>query len=140
MNRTQAKRYLDLCRELEKYGLTDEEVDALLRCERTLSRWACRECGDGSDWHIEREELPDGREGKPFMVFHGRGAPYRYAIADRETAAINRAQAIAARHGLTAYRQGDPRGCGLYILRPGDIPEGQSVTGYYTRGVAICID
>ena len=38
---------------------------------------------------------------------------------------------------LTAYHQGDPRGASLYILRPGDIPEGADPDSHYNRGVAV---
>ena len=167
-----------LCGALAAHGLTENEVSTLLRCERTLRRWAERECGDGSDWAIEREEgfrvaLPGGRwaehateqaarehaeaifrktgaivaverytDGRPYNVYHGPGlgGVRRYPIADLETSALKRAHAIAEAHGLVAYHQGDPRGCALYILRPGDVPEGQCASGYYDRGIAVCID
>jgi hypothetical protein len=38
---------------------------------------------------------------------------------------------------LTAYIQGDPRGAALYILRPGDVPEGESADAYYSRGICV---
>jgi hypothetical protein len=38
--------------------------------------------------------------------------------------------------GWQAYIQGDPRGASLYILRPGDIPDGADVNSCYTRGIA----
>ena len=38
---------------------------------------------------------------------------------------------------LSSYVQGDPRGAALYILRPGDVPEGASVDSYYNRGIAV---
>ncbi len=38
---------------------------------------------------------------------------------------------------LGYYVQGDPRGCALYILRPGDVPEGAEVDRYYSRGIAV---
>lgn len=40
---------------------------------------------------------------------------------------------------LTFYHQTDPRGCALYIIRPGDVPEGEDVSAYYSRGIAVCI-
>lgn len=43
---------------------------------------------------------------------------------------------IAMPH-LSAYVQGDPRGAALYILRPGDVPEGENAESYYSRGVAV---
>jgi len=136
MNRKQAERYGWLVRALENHGMTADEVNALLRCERTLQRWGERECGDGSDWAIERDEVT----GKTFNVYHGRGESRRYPIADRETGAYNRALTICKAHGLTAYHQGDCRGCNLYVLRPGDVKDGERIGSVYSRGIAICID
>ena len=145
MNKQQASNYVRLVNTLAAHGLSEAEVSALLRCERTLQRWSERECGDGSDWAIEREETADGAEGRPFLVYHGQrfGEPFRdrrYPIRDLERSALARAEKIAKAHGLTVFRQGDPRGCGLYLIRPGDVPAGQCVTGCYHRGVAVCID
>lgn len=41
----------------EKRGivLTTDEAATLRRAEMTLTRWGERECGDGSDWAIERD-------------------------------------------------------------------------------------
>lgn len=39
--------------------------------------------------------------------------------------------------GLSYYIQSDPRGASLYIIRPGDVPEGASVGGYYSRGICV---
>jgi len=64
----------------------------------------------------------------------GRRSPY----ADRETPALKRLAATMARYPtLSYYVQGDPRGASLYILRPGDVPEGEDVSAYYSRGVAV---
>ena len=136
MNKKQAVNYAGLIDALGKHGITRDEVDILLRCERALQRWAERECGDGSNWGIERDETT----GKPFNVYHGPGDSRRYPIYDRETGAYNWALAIGKAHRLTAYHQGDCRGCMLYMLRPGDVPKGEQAGAYYTRGVAICID
>jgi hypothetical protein len=38
---------------------------------------------------------------------------------------------------LTAYVQTDPRGAALYVLRPGDVPDGADVSAYYSRGIAV---
>lgn len=136
MTKRQAMRYRNLMVYLTTLGMTVDEGDTLLRCSRTLSRWAERECGDGSNWAIERDE----DTGKPFSVYHGPGKATRYPIADREAGALRRATAIAEAHGLTVYHQGDCRGCALYVIRPGDVPEGSTVESCYSRGVAICID
>ena len=118
---------------LEALGLTLDECCALRRCSMTLHRWAERECGDGSNWAIDRDDVT----GKPYNVYHGPGKSSRYAIPDRETGALKRAKAIAGAHGMTAYHQTDPRGAALYILRPGDVPEGADVDGYYSRGICV---
>lgn len=131
-----AKKMIKFARLVAQLKMKPEDVAALLRCERALQRWGERECGDGSDWLIERDE----DTGKPFNVYHGRGESRRYPIADREASSLNRAQAIAARYGATVYHQGDCRGCNLYIIRKGDIPAGATVGGYYTRGIAVCVD
>jgi hypothetical protein len=67
------------------------------------------------------------------------GKSYRTPIADREAGALRRLQKIIRRHPeLEGYRQSDPRGCALYIVRKSDIPAGESVNSFYTRGVAVC--
>jgi hypothetical protein len=59
-------------------------------------------------------------------------------VADRETGARKRLAKIMENYpNLSAYVQGDPRGASLYILRPGDVPEGKDVDSYYSRGLAV---
>ncbi len=50
------KRKFELFSRLQNLGFTYDESCALRRIEMTLSRWSERECGDGSDWAIERAE------------------------------------------------------------------------------------
>jgi hypothetical protein len=140
---------------LQDLGFTYEDACQLRRIEMTLQRWAERECGDGSDWAIERDEAT----GKPFNVYHGEGKPRRYAIADREAGALRRLAAIVAacnaRLGysmIIPYHQTDCRGCMLYLIRAADIPSpalstdhpefnremGKILDQYYTRGLAVC--
>lgn len=62
----------------------------------------------------------------------------RYPTPDREKGARKRLAAIMAKYpDLDYYVQGDPRGAPLYILRPGDVPEGERAESYYSRGVAV---
>lgn len=125
------ENYGRLCVRLAEVGITPAEVDALLRCERALSLFGERECNG----EIERDE-ETGR------VYHISRYNYKRCgrARDTETAALQRATAIASTHGLTVYHQTDPRGCALYILRPGDVRPGTDPAGIdYTRGVAICI-
>ena len=74
-------------------------------------------------------------------------------VADREKGALKRLAAIIAAHNgrgretgphtiernpqVTAYIQTDPRGAALYIIRPGDVPQGEDVSRYYNRGVCV---
>lgn len=121
-------------------GFTYDEAVTLRRIEMTLNRWAGQECGDSNDrasWSIERDET----SGKPFRCvhYHNRDKADRYPIADREAGALRRLRVILARHpGFAFYQQTDPRGCALYLIRPGDVPEGASVDSCYTNGLAIC--
>lgn len=133
----------EMLNRLTKLGIETNDAYALRRIAMTLSRWYELECGTGDGQMIRSIE----RDGE-----NGDGAPYirtqfptssgyvdhRYRIADRETGAKKRLADIMARYPLlTAYIQTDPRGASLYILRPGDVPEGKDVNAYYSRGVAV---
>lgn len=120
-------------------GFTVDQADALRRISLTLHRWHERECGiDGGC--IERNETDNTAW---WRTESGR----TWQIADRENGAIRRLDAILKTRNTTAdaygdpalsyYLQTDPRGCALYILRPGDVPEGGEVESYYSRGIAI---
>ncbi|MBS4041672.1 MAG: hypothetical protein KGZ81_13875 [Flavobacteriales bacterium] len=111
-------------------GFSFEEFYQLRRISMTLHRWYELECGIDSGF-IERDE----KTNKPYWVSH---SGYRSIIADRETGALRRLKKIMANHApLTAYLQTDPRGCALWILRPGDVPEGKRADAYYTNGVCV---
>ncbi len=122
--------------------------------------------GDGQVSRSIERDGEDG-EGKPFLRVQYPSAhgyqDHRYPMADRETGARKRLTAIiTARNAritqpdskdaerkihascyaklageVSAYIQGDPRGATLYIIRPGDVPEGASVESYYTRGICV---
>ena len=150
---------------LREMGFTRAESQSLRRISRTLRRWFELECGtgDGPVMHsIERDEneIPYFRTQYPSR--HGY-QDSRYRIADRETGARRRLATIirtrnaritndssrdaernihATCHAkmagqVSAYVQGDPRGAALYILRPGDVPDGQTAESCYSRGVCI---
>ena len=131
--------------QLTKTGIEYGDAVALRRISMTLRRWYELECGNGNDygsWAIERN---DNGDGPPFMVhhhyMHGRGKDTvsRTKIADKERGAEKRLAAIMAKYPtLGFYLQTDPRGASLYILRPGDIPEGQPAECYYNNGVVVC--
>ena len=139
--RQRQARFFDM---MTRVGFNTTETETLLKAEKTLQRWAEAECGTGTDTHtvsIERDETT----GKPFRRVQFRSAGQwkenRYPVRDMEAAALRRVAAIAEVHpDLSFYHQGDPRGCALYVLRPGDVPAGERADSYYSRGVAVCVD
>ena len=156
MTRNEAERLTRQNDTLRALGFTQDEAEALRRISMTLHRWHERECGDSNDYAtygVERDE----QTGKPFMVHHGHnGKSSRWPVADRETGAKKRLAAILkGRNGrvwreagfstpttpeeatLEAYIQTDPRGAALYILRPGDVPQGEDPAAYYSRGICV---
>ena len=119
---------------LQRAGIAYEDATALRRISMTLHRWFERECNG----EIQR----DGEygEGKPRHFWEDSRGVYRKGgiVPDREAGAMKRLKAIMARYpALSYYVQGDPRGCSLYILRAGDVPEGQDPGAYYSRGLAV---
>jgi hypothetical protein len=117
---------------LERAGISPDDAKALRRIAMTLHRWHELECG--TDYGcIERDE----ETGAPYWL-NARTGRRAYRVADREAGARRRLAAIMARYPeLSAYVQGDPRGAALYILRPGDVPKGGDVEGYYSHGLAV---
>ena len=128
-------------------GFTRDEAEALRRISIRLHSWYERECGNGNG-AIERDETTD----KPYWYNPNTGT--RYPIRDMERGAERRLKAIIAarndraigaaladerdgQYTVSAYLQTDPRGAALYILRPGDVPDGADVQGYYNRGICI---
>lgn len=128
---------------MSKLGFSREETDKLRRIERTLQHWGELECGTGDGNRtvsVERDE----ETGKPFRRVQfrshsGRWIDRRSHINDYEKGALKRlARIMASRPHLTAYHQGDCRGCNLYILRPEDLLSGHDINSIYTRGLAVC--
>ena len=135
--------------QLINLGFSFDECEKMRRISLTLRRWFELECGDGNewaDWSIERDE---NGEGRPFMVTHyhprngSQARTTKSPVADRETGARRRLAAIIEERNKRApgkvetYIQTDPRGSSLYILRPGDIPEGADPCQYYHRGLCL---
>ena len=135
--------------QLINLGFSFDECEKMRRISLTLRRWFELECGDGNewaDWAIERDE---NGEGRPFMVTHyhprngSQARTTKSPVADRETGARKRLAAIIqgrnerASGKVETYIQTDPRGASLYILRPGDIPEGCDPSLYYNRGLCL---
>ena len=122
-------------------GISYRDALQLRRISMTLHRWHELECGDGNDyasWCITRGkktgkvfEYDDN--GKPYLERHAHSSnePTYTLLADRERGALKRMAAIMANYPkLTAYIQGDPRGCALYI--------GENLTdSNYSHGIAV---
>jgi len=117
--------------QLISLGFTNDDAKALRRIAMQLHRWHELECGvDGGG--VERDQ----ETGRCYWYssYTGRRTP----TADRETGALKRLAALMSRYApLAYYVQGDPRGAAVYVLRPGDVPEGKEVDSYYSRGVAV---
>lgn len=120
--------------ELAACGIDLYDARELRRISMTLHRWHELECGDGRGC-ISRDEAT----GKPYWESSdGIKRAYTNWIPDRERGAQRRLAKIMARYPtLQAYVQGDPRGAALYIIRPGDVPEGAKVDSCYNRGIAV---
>jgi len=116
---------------LTRAGIAHDDAMALRRIAMALHNWHEKECGDDYGC-IERDEVT----GRPHWL--NSRTMCRHPIADRETGALKRLNIIMAKYPtLSAYVQGDPRGAALYILRPGDVPEGEDVDSYYSRGLPV---
>lgn len=124
---------------LERAGISTNDALALRRIAMTLHRWHELECGigDSATFYIERETEED--DSPPHMKrsdhtgLHDLGR-----IPDREKGALKRLKTIVARYPeLLAYVQGDPRGAPLYIVASADIPAGEDISSYYSRGIAV---
>lgn len=147
MTRREAERLNHQETVLLNLGFTRDEANALRRISMTLRRWSEAECnGD-----IERDDDGNGAPFRSFAATGGRHLAYR--IPDRERGALARLKKIIEDRNdreigavlmgerdivtVSYYVQGDPRGCALYILRPGDVPKGERADSYYTRGIAV---
>ena len=143
MTRREAERLTHQENTLLSLGFTREEAEALRRISMTLHRWYERECGTDNGC-IERDETT----GKTYWL--NSYTSRRYPTPDRETGARKRLEVIIDRRNkwaklhiddyqgdVTTYLQTDPRGAALYIIRPGDVPDGGDVRSYYSRGVCV---
>lgn len=142
MTKREALDHVRMMDTLNRLGISYDDSQALRRISMTLRRWFEMECGTGDGQRsisIEREG--ENADGKPYQHIqyptpHGY-VDRRYPIADKETGARKRLAVIMSRYpGLTAYVQGDPRGCSLYILTTEQIGT-YDIDSIYTRGVAI---
>ena len=121
----------DTVTRLGAIGITPDDAATLRRIATTLHRWSEAECGNEYG-AIERDEAT----GRPY--WYSCMSRRRTPVPDREGGALRRlASVMKAYPALTVYVQGDPRGAPLYLLRPGDVPEGEDAESYYNRGVAV---
>lgn len=102
-----------------------EEWASLKRCERAIHSWSEELCNGTI------QECDDGKYRRFYNDRYGSPAIQGEAISDRSARAFKRAQAIAAKHGLSVYEQGDPRGCGLYVYNAADL-KGRPIDSYYS--------
>lgn len=116
---------------LTRAGITLDDAIQLRRIAMQLHRWHELECGDEYGC-VERDET----SGKTYWLSARTGN--RQLTRDMETPARKRLAKVMKNYpALRAYIQGDPRGAALYILRPGDVPEGADTDAYYSRGLAV---
>jgi hypothetical protein len=137
MTKREAERYAYLSRAMETLGISREDFAQLLRIEKTLRRWAERECNEDIEY--------DEASGKTFVTWHtyGSGTAIKHRIANRERGALKRLGAIMARYPkLAAYHQSDPRGCALYVYERSALydngPKRDIDSCYSSVGVAVC--
>ena len=118
---------------LEQAGVSPEDARRLLRVSRQLRRWHELECGT-EEGGVQRNE-----ETGVLMWYSNRTHAWTpYGGRDNETQAKHTLDQVMARYPhLRAFIQGDPRGCALYILRLGDVPDGELADAYYTNGIAV---
>jgi hypothetical protein len=115
----------EIMRRLDRAGIdaTFRQSEILRRAELTLQRCAERECGNGSNWYLERDE----KTGLTFNVNTETGR--RYRCPDLEGGALRRVASTCDELGIHYYHQTDPRGAALWVSRePLDHMN-------YTRGV-----
>ena len=136
MTLKELNRQFNMFHALQINGISAEDTKALRRISMTLRRWYEKECGNEYG-NIERDEVT----GKTywFATRHGTTRKGERTLCDdKETGALRRLNKIMATHPhLTAYVQTDPRGPALYILRPGDVPDGKDDDAYYSHGIAV---
>jgi hypothetical protein len=117
---------------LMELGIKGDDARALRRISMTLHSWSEEEC-NGT---IQRDETTE----KPIRWAELRnGEHIRLGIInDRERGAQRRLAKIMARYPeLWAYKQGDPRGCALYVGKFADL-NGRTIESFYnSTGVGV---
>lgn len=120
---------------LQKCGISEDDARALRRISMTLRRWYEHEC-NGTIQRDEETKIPYWYTTE--NTYWQKSGKRLFRTPDREAGALRRLKTIMARYPtLDYYLQGDPRGCALYVLRPGDVPAGADKGSYYPRGIAV---
>ena len=113
-------------------------------------------------WNHENQTFEYDDHGFAFEEYaNGSGRRRYHRVPDREQGALQRLRRIisdrnqrvitatpepdtiqgcvdnAINLSVRPYIQADPRGAALYLLRPGDVPEGEDAGSYYTRGIVV---
>lgn len=144
MSESKLIRAHKLFTKLEVMGFTLQEIEKLLRIEKSLRNWFELECGNDRG-HVERDE-----NGKPFLHYHHELKLKPLAITDREKQAMGELDRLITAHhnrnavfpddgGVTVHIQSDPRGCSLYAYNVSQL-KGADITAVYSSiGVAVCI-
>ena len=124
---------------LGPHGMTAENLAQCYRLERALRKWHELECGT-ADGGVEYDDVDDG-ELLPTCTFYRPRTGTRSKFKNQYPVLMRRLERLRAdMPSITFYVQGDPRGAALYALRPGDVPVGEDVNSWYTRGVCLCLE
>jgi len=133
MNKQERERIVNLHRRLSEAGFMYDQIEAMRKASKALSRWCERECNG----EIERDE----ESGKPFAVFNGFNSKtiYRRPVRDLELASRKRLFEIVSESvpGWGWYYQTDPRGCAVYLYRFDDLGDKDISSVYSSIGIAV---
>lgn len=129
VSKREVSRQVHLEKALVSLGFTSEDYRALRRASNTLRNWYEHECNG----MIRRDEFGD----VPYWCNTNTGK-LLFPTPDREKGALkNIAKIVSGVAGMGFYVQTDPRGAALYIIRPGDVPDGEDVDSCYSRGICV---
>jgi len=135
MTKAKRERYARLSNRLQRVGFSFDEIDKLLRIERTLRSWNNHEASGT----IQRDE--DGTPYRYFETRRGEMIRERWATRDMEGGALKRLDTLVKEHdGVEFYIQDDPRGAALYLYLPSEL-DGRDIDNCYnTAGICCCIE
>ena len=147
MSESKLIRAHKLFTKLEVMGFTLQEIEKLLRIEKSLGRWFTLEC-NGDIWRDEQTGKPYWRTRQHLNLSSSgtKSHPARDlekqatdALEKMITAHHNRNAVFPDDGGVTVHIQSDPRGCSLYAYNVSQL-KGADITAVYSSiGVAVCI-